>query len=208
MEESFNQSMSIKRVSRKIKKVKRKYINFTILLLIINFISFIIQKYQDFENYNKDKNNDQYKIIFTKNIFLLIEDFSLKIIIIIALKKFKINSIILFSIIYLIIGIILIFYLLFNKFSSLISDDEKINSISLVFFIFNIILYFIEALLLTICFQLMTKEKREKTKEKYGFKNSEDVLRSKNILENSFGWILFNFNQNIHTYYKYKKCNI
>ena len=33
----------------------------------------------------------------------------------------------------------------------------------------------------------MTKEKREKTKEKYGFKNSEDVLRSKNILENSFG---------------------
>ena len=98
--------------------------------------------------------------------------------------------------------------MLFNKFSSLISDDEKINEISLVFFIFNIILYFIEALLLTICFQLMTKEKREKTKEKYGFKNSEDVLRSKNILENSFGWILFNFNQNIHTYYIYKKCNI
>ena len=187
MEESFNQSMSIKRVSRKIKKVKRKYINFTILLLIINFISFIIQKYQDFENYSKDKNDEQYKIIFTKNIFLLVEDFSLKIIIIIALKKFKINSIILFSIIYLIIGIILIFYLLFNKFSSLISDDEKINSISLVFFIFNIILYFLEAFLLAVCFQLMTKEKREKTKEKYGFKNSEDVLRSKNILENSFG---------------------
>ena len=89
MEESFNQSMSIKRVSRKIKKVKRKYINFTILLLIINFISFIIQKYQDFENYSKDKNDEQYKIIFTKNIFLLVEDFSLKIIIIILLIRKK-----------------------------------------------------------------------------------------------------------------------
>ena len=75
MNESFNQSMSIKKISRKIRKIKTKYINFTIFLLIINFVAFIIQKYQELKE-------DSIVYIFTKNIFLIIEDLGLKIIII------------------------------------------------------------------------------------------------------------------------------
>ena len=77
MDERLNQSMSIKRVSKRIRKVKAKYTNFTIFLLILSFIAFIIQKFPEFKDNNKDK------IILTKNIFLFVEDLALKLLIII-----------------------------------------------------------------------------------------------------------------------------
>ncbi len=181
MNESFNQSMSIKRISRKIRKIKTKYINFTIFLLIINFVAFIIQKYQELKE-------DSIVYIFTKNIFLIIEDLGLKIIIIISFFKSNINSIILCSLIYFIIAIIMIYYIILNQFSSLIPDDQKINDISIVMFILNILLYGVEGFMMVLCSRLMKKEEREKIKEKYGFKTGNDMQRSKNILEeNSFG---------------------
>ena len=182
MNESFNQSMSIKRVSRKIRKIKTKYMNFTIFLLIINFIAFIIQKNPEFKKPFDNK-------IFTKNIFLLLEDLGLKALIIISFFKSSRNSVILCSLIYFIIAIIMIYYIILNQFSSLISENQKINEISIVMFILNIILYSLEGVMMVLCAQLMRKEEREKMKEKYGFKTGNDVQRSKNILEeNSFGY--------------------
>ena len=116
------------------------------------------------------------------------EDLGLKIIIIISFNKSYINSIILFSLIYFIIVIIMIFYIILNQYSSLIPGDQIINDVSIVMFIFNIILYGLEGFMMVLCFRLMKKEEREKTKEKYGFKTGNDMQRSKNVLEeNSFG---------------------
>ena len=163
------------------KKCLIKYMNFTIFLLIINFIAFIIQKNPEFK---KPFNNK----IFTKNIFLLLEDLGLKALIIISFFKSSRNSVILCSLIYFIIAIIMIYYIILNQFSSLIPNDQKINDISIVMFILNIILYGVEGFMMVLCSRLMKKEEREKIKEKYGFKTGNDMQRSKNILEeNSFG---------------------
>ena len=180
MDESLNQSMSIKRVSKRIRKVKVKYTNFTIFLLILSFIAFIIQKFPEFKDNNKDK------IILTKNIFLFVEDLALKLLIIISLIKYKTNAVILCSFLYFIIGAVMIFYIILNQLSNLIKKEQIIKDTSIVMFIFNIILYFIIGFLLVLSFQLMKKEQRERMKEKYGFKTGEDILRSKNILEESF----------------------
>ena len=82
MNESYDheQSMSVKRASKKIRKVKIRYIKLTIFLLIINFIALIIQKYPEFTNGNKNE-------ITRKNIFLIFEDLGLKIVIIISFLK-------------------------------------------------------------------------------------------------------------------------
>ena len=179
MDESLNTSMSIKRVSKEIKEIKIKYMKFTIFLLIISSTSFIIQKFPEL------KNNSNNKVLVTKNIFLFIEDFGLKIIIIFSFAKLKINIIILCSLLYFIIGIVMTFYLLFNKLVEEISNEEKITNISTVFYIFSIILYIIEGFLFVICSQLMTKEKRAKNKEKYGYKTGDDIIRNKNLLGES-----------------------
>ena len=82
----------------------------------------------------------------------------------------------------------MIYYIILNQFSSLIPDDQKINDISIVMFILNILLYGVEGFMMVLCSKLMKKEEREKIKEKYGFKTGNDMQRSKNILEeNSFG---------------------
>ena len=181
MNDSLNQSVSVKRLSKKIKKTKVKYINFTICLLIVNFISFLLQKYPEITESDDNK-------ITTKNIFLFLEDFGLKAFIIISLIRVKVNSIILCSIMYFVIAIVMIFYLIFNKLSNVIPSDKKIKTISMVFFIFNILLFCSEGVLLAIISQLTTKEKRERNKEKYGFQTGEDILRNINMLtENSFG---------------------
>ena len=176
MNESFNQSMSIKRVSKKIRKVKSKYINFCIFLLIINFFVFIVQKYPEFEI--KEKNE-----ILRKNIFLLLEDLSVKIIIIISLINNQTDLIMLFSLLYFIIDIIMIFYIILNKFSNHIPENQKFEDLTIIMFILNIILYCTEGIIMIVCSQYMRKEKREKIKEKYGFKAGNDMLRSKNVLE-------------------------
>ena len=181
MNENFNQSMSVKRLSKKIKKIKVKYINITICLLILNFISFFLQKYPEISESKGNK-------LTIKNIFLLFEDFGLKAFIIVSLIRVNMNSIILFSIMYFVISLIMIFYLIFNKLSNIIPSESKIKTISIVFFILNILLFSSEGVLLVKISQLMRKEKRERNKEKYGFQTGEDTLRNKNMLtENSFG---------------------
>ena len=184
MNESFNQSMSVKKVSNKIRKVKKKYRNFCISLLILNFIAFAIQKYKE---YCENEEN----FFLTKNIFLVLEDLGLKIVIIISLIKNQRNSIVLCSLLYFVITLIMIFYILLKLFYNQNSDNEKMEDIAIIIFIINIIniiLYCIEGCLMVVCFKYMEKEKREKDKEKYGFKTGDDMLRSKNLLEeNSFG---------------------
>ena len=182
MNDSLNQSMSVQRVSKKIKKVKVKYINFSIFLLIVNFFSFFIQKFPELNNREKRE-----KKILTKNIFLLFEDFILKVIIIISLINFKINSIFLFSILYFIIAIIMIFYLIINQISNKINEEQKLVKISFAFFIINIALFCLEGFLFTRIYQLMAKEQKAKSNEKYGFNSDDEMLRTKNILvDNSF----------------------
>ncbi len=179
MDESLNTSLSIKRVSIQIKEVKIRYMKLIIFLLIINSISFTIQKYPELTN------NIDNKVLITKNIFIFFEDIGLKIIIIYSLIKFKINIIILCSLLYFIIGIIITFYLVFNRLVDKISEEQKINDVSIIFCIFNIALYFAEGVLLVICSQLMSKEKTEKNKEKFGYKTGDDIIRSKNLLGES-----------------------
>ena len=104
----------------------------------------------------------------------------------VSLIKYKTNAVILCSFLYFIIGAVMIFYIILNQLSNLIKKEQIIKDTSIVMFIFNIILYFIIGFLLVLNFQLMKKEQRERMKEKYGFKTGEDILRSKNILEESF----------------------
>ena len=171
-------SLSVKRASKKIRVEKLRYIKFTIFLLIINFIALIIQKYHEI-------NNDAKLII--KNIFLIFEDLGLKILIIISFIKYKMNSIILCSMLYFIIALMMVFYIFLNKFSSSINKEQKLEDISVVMFILNIILYILEGFLMVKSSQLMGKEQKEKIKEKYGFKTGDDWIRSKNALrENSY----------------------
>ena len=97
------------------------------------------------------------------------------------------DSIILCSILYFIIASIMIFYIILNKFSSSIKDEQKIEDLSIIMFISNIVLFILEGFLMVKCAQLMRKEQREKVKEKYGFKTGDDLLRSKNVLtENTY----------------------
>ena len=187
MNESLNQSMTFKKVSKKIKKVKVKYINFSIFLLIVNFFAFFAQKFPELNKGSKEHRDIKDKKIMTKNIFLLLEDFGLKIIIIISLLKFKVNSIILFSILYFIIAIVMIFYLIFNQLSNKVIDEQKVTGFPFPLFIVNIVLFCLEGFLLAKIYQLMTKEQRAKSKEKYGFNSGDEMLRDKNILvETSF----------------------
>ena len=173
MNESLNQSMTFKKVSKKIKKVKVKYINFSIFLLIVNFFSFFIQKFPELNDEEKRE-----KKILTKNIFLLFEDFIIKAIIITSLIKFKINSIILFSILYFIIAIVMIFYLIFNQLSNKVIDEQKVTGFPFPLFIVNIVLFCLEGFLLAKIYQLMTKEQRAKSKEKYGFNSGDEIGRA------------------------------
>ena len=182
MNDSLNESMSVKRVSKKIKKVKVKYINFSIFLLIVNFFSFFIQKFPELNDEEKRE-----KKILTKNIFLLFEDFIIKAIIITSLIKFKINSIILFSILYFIIATVMIFYLIIIEVPNKIIENQKLTKLSLAFFIINIALFILEGFLLAKIYQLMAKEQKAKSNEKYGFNSDDEMLGTKNFLvDNSF----------------------
>ena len=100
------------------------------------------------------------------------------------------DSIILCSILYFIIASIMIFYIILNKFSSSIKDEQKIEDLSIIMFISNIVLFILEGFLMVKCAQLMRKEQREKVKEKYGFKTGDDLLRSKNVLTENTYWLI------------------
>ena len=49
---------------------------------------------------------------------------------------------------YFIIALMMVFYILLNKFSSSINKEQKLEDISIVMFILNIILYILEGFLM------------------------------------------------------------
>ncbi len=170
MDESYNQSISNKKPSNKIKKTKVKYMNITIFLVIINCVSILIQKIIENQFYDSDSNLYIRKLI--EDIFLVSEDITITIFIIIFLYKFNNNLIIIFSILYFIIGEMMIFYLIlyiyYYKF-------EK-NIIWIVIDIINIILFFIEGYLLLSCSEIIEKEKELINREIYGYKDNEEMV--------------------------------
>ena len=170
MDEIFNQSISSKKPSNKIKKKKVKYMNITIFLVIIHCVSFLIQKIMEFQ-YN-DSDSDSYRRILTKDIFLVSEDIIITIFIIKFLYKFNNNLIIIFSILYFIIGEMMILYFILNIFY--LQSEKHIEWI--VIYIINIILFFIEGYLLFSCSEIIEKEKELINREKYGYKNNEEMV--------------------------------
>ena len=180
MDESLNQSVSVKKPTKKIRLKKAKYTNLTILLLIILSISILIQKHLE-----RNKNDKNYNAKLIKDIFLVGENICIAIFIIILLCKINNDLIILFSILYFLIGIVMLFYFLLNKFCDL-DIQEKIDDVEIVFlYIFNNILFFIEGYFLFLCSEIMEKEKIIVNREKYGYKNDEDILKADKIMKNT-----------------------
>ena len=183
MDESLNQSvtLSIKKPSKVIKDRKTKYINFTIFLLLIHFFSISIQKLSPFIKSGEKETKE--KIRYTKEIFLVFEDLFITIFIILLLCKINNDLIILFSILFFLIGIVMIFYLFLYKF--FLSNMEQTPNI-IIFYIVNNVLFFIEGFLLYFCSDIIEKEKLIKNREKYGYKNNEELLRADKLLKSTF----------------------
>ena len=179
MDESLNQSVSERKPTKKIRIKKAKYTNLTILLLIVHSTSILIQKRLEYNDKNENKNAK-----FVKNIFLVGESICITIFIIILLCKINNDLIILFSILYFLIGIVMIFYFFLNKFC--ISVKERIKDTEIIFlYIFNNVLFFIEGYFLFLCSEIMEKEKKILNREKYGYKNDEDILKADKIMKNN-----------------------
>ena len=178
MDESLNQSVSvtIKKPSKKIKRKKNKYINLTLILLIFHCISISVQKF--LEKGDDDKLDSPKSI---KNIFLVSEDVIITIFIIIFLYKINNDLIITFSILYFLIGIVMLFYFLLNEFYI----SEKTDIYNKIIYIFNNILFIVEGYLLYLCSDLMEKEKLIVNREKYGYKNNEDILHTDNLMKSN-----------------------
>ena len=180
MDESLNQSVSVKKPTKKIRLKKAKYTNLTILLLIIHSSLILIQKHLEKDNY---KENKEAKL--TKNAFLAGENICIAIFIIILLCKINNNLIILFSILYFLIGTVMVFYFFLNKFCGL-PDEEKLKGGEIIFlYIFNNVLFFVEGYFLFLCSEIMEKEKIIVNREKYGYKNDEDILKAEKIMKNN-----------------------
>ena len=174
MDESLNQSLSVKKPSKKIKIKKAKYTNLTIFLLLIHCATISIQKHLENNNMEHPENNKDYdydKPRTAKDIFLVAEDICLTFLIIILLCKINNNLIILFSMLYFIIGIVSVFYFFLNKFCD-IPEYEKIKDGSCIFFqILNSCLFFLEGYILFLCSEIIEKERVLVNREIYGYKN-------------------------------------
>ena len=195
MDESLNQSvtLSIKKPSKVIKDKKVKYINITIFLLLIHFISISIQKLLEFSdfynNLSEGKTDEEKKIINNKKrikaikeSFLVIEDMFITLFIILLLCKINSDIIILFSILFFLIGIVMLFYFFLYKFY--LSGLNKNLSI-IIIYIINNVLFFIEGFLLYFCSDIVEKEKLIKNREKYGYKNNEELLHTDKLMQSN-----------------------
>ena len=168
MEESLNQTIhSRKRPSKKIKKKKIKYMNLTIFLLMIHSIYFLIKNYIQYEPF------DILDIKHINRIFLCFENIAITVFIIILLCKFNHNLLFLCSLLYILIGIIMIFYILLNLCFNLSENDRHYFFFPLI----NSFLFFVEGFLLFRCSEIMEKEKKQMNREIYGYKNDEDYIR-------------------------------
>ena len=83
MNESLYQSVSIKKLSKKIKRKKMKYRNLTLFSLIIHCVSFVIQKSLEIGNLNDD--DDQLDSMKIRNLFLIGENIIMTIAIFISI---------------------------------------------------------------------------------------------------------------------------
>ena len=136
MDESLNQSVTEKKPLKIIKHKKAKYMNLTIFLLLTHSICLYIQKHLEFQNLEKQ---DKAKLI--NRIFLVAEHSFISIFIIILLCKINNSLLILFSILYFIIGLVMLFYFFLNKFCN-IPEDEKLKEGGIYFFyLLNNLLY-------------------------------------------------------------------
>ena len=168
VDDSLYQSISVKKPSKQIKKKKVKYMNITIFFLLIHCICFIIQKYREIE-IEGDTESSNRKIY---NYFLIGEDIFITLFIIISLCKINNNFIILFCLLYVLLAIIMIFYLIINTFNTpKIIDDTFL----FVFYLINIALFLVEGILLFFCSEIMEKEKIQVKREKYGYKNKNNI---------------------------------
>ena len=173
MDESLNQSISVKKPIMKIKQKKAKYLNLTIFLLIIHLVSILLQKNLEY------KQLDIKKTKLVKDIFLVCENICIEICIVIFLCKIKNNLILLFSILYLLIGIVMLFYFFLNKYCN-IPKREKMTDIDvIIFYLINNILFLIEGILLFFCSEIIEKAKIIANRQKYGYKNDENNLLDK-----------------------------
>ena len=195
MDESLNQSitLSIKKPSKVIKDKKVKYTKITIFLLLIHFFSISIQKLLEYTDINinisEEKTDEEKDIIDNKKktkaikeIFLIIEDMFITIFIILLLCKINNDIIILFSILFFLIGIIMLFYFFLYKYC--LSRLEENLSI-IIIYIVNNVLFFIEGFLLYFCSEIVEKEKLIKNREKYGYKNNEELLRTDKLMQSN-----------------------
>ena len=181
MDESLNQSVTEKKPLKIIKHKKAKYMNFAIFLLLTHSIFLYIQKHLEFQNLEKQ---DKAKLI--NHIFLVAEHSFISIFIIILLCKINNSLLILFSILYFIVGLVMLFYFFLNKFCN-IPEDEKLKDGGILFFyLLNNLLFFIEGYLLFICSDIIEKEKLVVNREKYGYKNDEEILHANKILKNNY----------------------
>ena len=167
MEESLNQTIHSRKPSKRIKKKKIKYMNLTIFLLMIHCLYILIK------NYIRCKPSDKLNSNHINRIFLCSENIAITIFIIIFLCKFNNNLLFLCSLLYLIIGIIMIFYFLLNLCFNLSENDKK----HFFFTLINNFLFFVEGFLLFRCSEIMEKEKEQLNREIYGYKNDEDYIR-------------------------------
>ena len=179
MEESLNQTIHSRKPSKKIKKKKIKYMNLTIFLLMIHCLYILIKNYIQYEPSDVLESNHINKI------FLCSENIVITIFIIILLCKFNNTLLFLCSLLYILIGIIMIFYFLLNLCFNLSKNEKQHFFFTLV----NNSLFFIEGFLLFRCSEIMEKEKRQVNREIYGYKNDEDYIRktrlfSINLLNN------------------------
>ena len=168
MEESLNQTIHSRKPSKKIKKKKLKYMNLTIFLLIIHCLYILIKNYIQYE---------PFEVIDRENlniIFLCSENIAITIFIIILLCKFNNNLLFLCSLLYILIGIIMIFYFLLNLCFNLSQNEKKEY---FFFSLINNIFFFAEGFLLFRCSEIMEKEKEQVNREIYGYKNDEDYIR-------------------------------
>jgi hypothetical protein len=179
MEESLNQTIHSRKPSKKIKKKKIKYMNLTIFLLMIHCLYILIKNYIQYEPSDVLNSNHINKI------FLCSENIAITIFIIILLCKFNNTLLFLCSLLYILIGIIMIFYFLLDLCFDLSKNEKQHFFFTLV----NNSLFFIEGFLLFRCSEIMEKEKRQVNREIYGYKNDEDYIRktrlfSINLLNN------------------------
>ena len=178
MNESLYQSVSIKKISKKIKRKKMKYRNLTLFFLIIHCMSFVLQKSLEIVNLNDDGKFDSMQV---RNLFLIGENIIMTIIIFISLCYVNNNLIILFCILYFLLGLIMIFYLIVRFFINNSKDGKNSGSIHIILNSINIILFFFEGILLFLCSEIMEKEQKQVNREKYGYKNNEDILHGEKL---------------------------